>query len=103
MSSIGLQSSNASHEIKEKQNETQRILNEIKKYIDKKQLPNLLEAFKEVKTCETIDPVYRKLKSVFFGNVVMPSRATDKYYREKVQCFVDLANLIPKSKQDRYK
>jgi hypothetical protein len=49
-SSGGLYSSNAA-EMKEKQNNSAKILEEIKKYLDKKELPRLLEVFREVKTC----------------------------------------------------
>ena len=62
-STSGLYSSNAV-EMKEKQLTTAKILEEIKKYLDRKELPRLLEVFKEVKSCETIDPVFRKLKNI---------------------------------------
>ena len=98
----GLYSSN-SHEIKEKQMTTAKILEEIKKYLDKSELPKLLGVFKEVKECDTIEPVFKKLKNVFFGNVMAPSRATDKNFREKIRCLEDLGTLIPKKLQDEYR
>ena len=98
----GLYSSNPT-EVKEKQNNSAKILDDIKKYLDKTQLPQLLGVFKEVKECEKMEPVFKKLKHVFFGNTMAPSRATDRYYREKVQCLEDLGSMIPRKKQEEYK
>ena len=97
----GLYTSNSA-EMKDKQNNSAKILEEIKKYLDKKDLPRLLEVFKEVKTCPTIDPVFKKLKSIFFGQVLAPSRATDRQFSEKIQCLVDLGFLIPKKLREEY-
>ena len=97
----GLYSSNP-HELKEKQMNTAKILDEIKKYLDKKDLPKLLEVFKEVKTCTSIDPVFKKLKNVFFGPILAPSRQTDRHFIEKMQCLVDLGFLIPKKLREEY-
>ena len=68
-SSSGMYSSNVA-EIKEKQNSSAKILDEIKKHIDKHDLPKLLGVFKEVKDCEKMEPVFKRLKSIFFGNHV---------------------------------
>ena len=100
-STSGLYSSNAV-EMKEKQLNTAKILEEIKKYLDRKELPRLLEVFKEVKSCETVDPVFKKLKSVFFGSTLAPSRMTDKHFSDKMQCLVDLGFLIPKKLREEY-
>ncbi len=56
------------------------ILEEIKKYLEKKDLTKLLEVFKEVNNCETVEPLFKKLKNVFFGPVLAPSRSTDRYF-----------------------
>jgi hypothetical protein len=75
----GLHSSNAS-EIKGRQNDSGKILEEIKRYLDKQELPKLLSVFKEVKDCETIEPVFKKLKTLFFGNIIAPTKATDRQF-----------------------
>ena len=70
--------------------------------MDKKELPKLLEVFKEVKTCDSIEPVFKKLKRIFFGSVVAPSRSSDEFFGEKLQCLVDLGFLIPKKCREDY-
>ena len=63
---------------------TQRILEDIKKFIEKSELPKLLSVFKEVKECERIEPVFKKLRTVFFGNIADPSR--DRQFSNKLKC-----------------
>ena len=79
-----------------------KILEDIKKQLDKKELPRLLEVFKEVKTCENIEPVFKKLKSIFFGSILQPSRSSDKRFNDKLQCLIDLGFLIPKRCREEY-
>jgi hypothetical protein len=57
--------------------------------------------FKEVKECEKMDQVFKRLRELFFGNVVSPPR--DKSFHDKFRCLVDLGSLIPKRKQEEYK
>lgn len=90
-------------EVRNKQESTQAILEEIKKYLDRQELPKLLGVFREVKDCESIEPSFKKLKGIFFGNIVAPSRSSDRHYREKVQCLSSLATLIPKKNQEEYR
>jgi hypothetical protein len=71
--------------------------------LDKNELPKLLGVFKEIKDCERIEPVFKKLKTIFFGNVAAPSRQTDRQFTNKLQCMQDLGFLIPKKKQEEYR
>jgi hypothetical protein len=48
--------------MKEKQDNSQKVLLEIKKYLDKSELPKLLSIFREVKNCDSIEPAFKKLK-----------------------------------------
>lgn len=90
-------------EIKEKQQSTQKILEDIKKFLDKNELPKLLSVFKEVKECERMEPVFKKLRTIFFGNIVAPTKLTDRYFAQKMQCLSDLGSLIPRRKQEEYR
>jgi hypothetical protein len=40
--------------------------------------------FKEVKECERIEPVFKKLRTIFFGNVMAPTKLTDRHYAQKI-------------------
>ena len=71
--------------------------------MDKNDLPKLLVVFKEVKDCERIEPVFKKLRTIFFGNVAAPTKLTDRHYTQKMQCLSDLGSLIPKRKQEEYR
>lgn len=59
--------------------------------------------FKEVKDCVKMEPVFKKLKTIFFGQITAPSRQTDRFYENKMKCLDDLGSLIPKKKQDEYR
>ena len=59
--------------------------------------------FKEVKVCERMEPVFKKLKTIFFGSVAAPSKQTDKHFEHKLKCLDDLGGLIPKKKQEEYR
>lgn len=50
-----------------------------------------------------MEPCFKKLKQVFFGNVAAPTTKTDKNFREKLKCLTDLGTLIPRKKQIEYK
>ena len=96
----GLYSCNSA-DIKGKQQNSAKILDDIKKQLSKQDLPLLLQVFKEVKECEKMDQVFKRLRELFFGNVVSPPR--DKSFHDKFRCLVDLGSLIPKRKQEEYK
>jgi hypothetical protein len=79
------------------------LLEDIKKYLDKSELPKLLGVFKEIKDCESMEPVFKRLKVIFFGKVSAPSKQTDRFYEQKIKCLMDLGDLIPKKKQEEYR
>lgn len=57
--------------------------------------------FKEVKECEKMEGVFKRLRELFFGNTAAPQR--DKGFADKMRCLVDLGTLIPKRKQEEYR
>jgi hypothetical protein len=42
----------------------------MKKFLDKNDLAKLVGVFKDVKTCEKIEPVFKKIQQTFFGKLV---------------------------------
>jgi len=71
--------------------------------LDKNELPKLLLVFKEIKECERLEPVFMKLKTIFFGNVLAPNKFTDRDFVKKMKCLNDLGTLIPRKKQEEYR
>lgn len=65
-------------EVKEKQQQSQILLQQIMKYLNREELPKLLAVFKEFKTCDRIEPLFKRLRAVFFGNLAAPSKANDR-------------------------
>ena len=88
-------------DIKDKQQSSAKILDDIKRQLSKQDLPKLLQVFKEVKECEKMEGVFKRLKELFFGNLAAPQR--DKGFAAKMRCLVDLGSLIPKRKQEEYR